>query len=387
MPFAVADRFKLLPPYLFAEIDKKKKAAMKAGHDVINLGIGDPDTPTPPVIVEALQKAAADPATHPYALDNGDPGFRNEIAGFFRRRFGVTLDPEKEIWPTIGSKEALANFAFAFVNPGEITLVPEPCYPVYRGATYFAGGVPLYMDLREENDFFPDLDAIDPRDAARAKVLWLNYPNSPTGKLATKAFFEKAVAFAKKYNIIILQDAAYTEMYFDGKAISILEIPGAKDVALELHSCSKTFSMTGWRVGWACGNADLVQGLGRMKSNVDSGIWTAIQRASTVALQNYDAIVPPLMKMYKQRRDTFCNGLNSIGWNVKPPEGTFYTWIKVPKGATSAETTTRLLEEAHIVTTPGNGFGAPGEGYIRATLTVPEERLAEAVQRIKKLKW
>lgn len=387
MPFAVADRFKLLPPYLFAEIDKKKKAAMKAGHDVINLGIGDPDTPTPRVIVEALQKAAADPATHPYALDNGDPAFRNEIASFFKRRFGVTLDPEKEIYPTIGSKEALANFAFAFVNPGEITLVPEPCYPVYRGATYFAGGVPLYMDLREENDFFPDLDAIDPRDAARAKVLWLNYPNSPTGKLATKAFFEKAVAFAKKHGIIILQDAAYTEMYFDGKAMSIFEIPGAKDVALELHSCSKTFSMTGWRVGWACGNADLVQGLGRMKSNVDSGIWTAIQRAATVALQNYDAIVPPLMKMYKQRRDTFCNGLNAIGWNVKPPEGTFYTWIKVPKGRTSAETTTRLLEEAHIVTTPGNGFGAPGEGYVRATLTVPEERLAEAVQRIKKLKW
>ncbi|MCZ7647798.1 MAG: LL-diaminopimelate aminotransferase [Planctomycetota bacterium] len=387
MPYQVADRFKHLPPYLFAEIDKRKKAALAAGHDVINLGIGDPDTPTPKIIIEALQKAAEDPATHQYALDNGDPAFRAQIAAFMKQRFGVDLDPGSEIYPTIGSKEALANFAFAFVNPGDITLVPEPCYPVYRGSTYFAGGVPLYMDLKEENDFFPDLDAIDPRDAARAKVLWLNYPNSPTGKLATREFFEKAVAFAKRYDILILQDAAYTEMFFDGRAISILEIPGGKDVALELHSCSKTFSMTGWRVGWACGNKDLVAGLGRMKSNVDSGIFTAVQRAAIVALQHYDEIVPPLMSMYKQRRDTFCNGLKAIGWKVKPPEATFYCWIRVPDGFTSTQTTLRLLEEAHIVTVPGNGFGAPGEGYVRATLTVPEARLAEAVERIKKLKW
>lgn len=387
MPFPVADRFKHLPPYLFAEIDKRKKAAVAAGHDVINLGIGDPDTPTPKVIIDALKEAADDPSTHQYALDNGDPAFRKQIAAFFKKRFKVELDPETEIYPTIGSKEGLANFAFAFVNPGDITLVPEPCYPVYRGATYFAGGVPLYMDLTEENDFFPDFDRIDPRDAKRAKVLWLNYPNSPTGKLATKAFFEKAVAFAKKHEIIILQDAAYTEMFFDGPALSILEIPGGKDVALELHSCSKTFSMTGWRAGWACGNRELVAGLGRMKSNVDSGIFTAVQRAATVALQHYDEIVPPLMAMYKQRRDTFCNGLKSIGWKVRPPEATFYCWIRVPQGYTSTQTTMKLIDEAHIITVPGNGFGAPGEGYIRATLTVPEARLAEAVDRIKKLKW
>ena len=387
MSFPIAERFRRLPPYLFAEIDKKRKAALAAGHDVINLGVGDPDTPTPKLIIEALQKAAEDPGTHTYALDNGDPAFRRQISAFFQKRFGVKLDPDTEIYPTIGSKEALANFAFAFVNPGDLTLVPEPCYPVYRGATYFAGGIPLYMDLRPENDFFPDLEAIDPRDAARAKVLWLNYPNSPTGKLATRAFFERAVAFAKKHGCIILQDAAYTEMYFEAKALSILEIPGGKDVALELHSCSKTFSMTGWRVGWAAGNKELIAGLGRMKSNVDSGIFTAIQRAAGVALEHYDEIVPPLMAMYKKRRDTFCSGLQAIGWNVRPPEGTFYCWIPVPKGQTSAQVCTRLLEEAHIVTTPGNGFGAPGEGYIRATLTVPEERLAEAVARIKKLKW
>lgn len=387
MPFTVADRFRRLPPYLFAEIDKKRKAALAAGHDVINLGIGDPDTPTPKVIVEALQKAAADPATHTYALDNGDPVFRRQIAAFMQKRFGIELDPDTEIYPSIGSKEALANFAFAFINPGDLALVPEPSYPVYRGATCFAGGLPLYMDLTPEHDFFPDLDAIDPRDAARAKVLWLNYPNSPTGKLATRAFFEKAVAFAKTYGCIILQDAAYTEMYFDAKALSILEIPGGKDVALELHSCSKTFSMTGWRVGWAAGNRELIAGLGRMKSNVDSGIFTAIQRAATVALQHYDEIVPPLMAMYKKRRDTFCQGLRALGWNVRPPEGTFYCWIPIPKGYTSVQVCTRLLEEAHIVTTPGNGFGAPGEGFIRATLTVPEERLALAVERIGKLKW
>lgn len=387
MPFAVADRFRRLPPYLFAEIDKKKKAAVAAGRDVINLGIGDPDTPTPQVIIDAIQKAVTDPATHCYALDNGDPTFRKEISRFMEKRFGVKLDPGTEIYPTIGSKEALANLAFAFVNPGDITLVPEPCYPVYRGATYFAGGLPVYMDLKPENDFFPDLDRVDPRDAARTKILWLNYPNSPTGKLATKAFFEKAIAFAKKYGCLICQDAAYTEMAFDGRAFSIFEVDGAKDVAIELHSCSKTFSMTGWRVGWACGNKDLVAGLGRMKSNVDSGIFTAVQRAATTALQNYDQIVPPLMKMYRQRRDTFCNGLKAIGWNVRPPEGTFYCWIPVPKGFTSTQVSARLLEEADIVTTPGNGFGAPGEGYIRATLTVPEERLALAVERIKKMKW
>ena len=387
MAFSVADRFRRLPPYLFAEIDRKKKALVAAGRDVINLGIGDPDTPTHRIIVEALQRAAADPATHCYALDNGDPDFRREIARFMQRRFQVELDPESEIYPTIGSKEALANLAFAFINPGDLALVPEPCYPVYRGATYFAGGIPLYMDLRPENDFFPDLDAVDARDAERVRILWLNYPNSPTGKLATRAFLEKAIAFARRHGCLIVQDAAYAEMGFEGRALSILEVPGGRDVAVELHSCSKTFSMTGWRVGWACGSRELIAGLGRMKTNVDSGIFTAIQRAATVALQHYDQIVPPLMAMYKRRRDVFCDGMRRVGWKVRPPEGTFYCWIPIPPGHTSTQVSARLLDEAAVVTTPGIGFGAPGEGFIRTTLTVPEPRLEEAVERIGKLQW
>lgn len=385
--FPPAYRLSKLPPYLFAEIDRKKKALSASGADVINLGIGDPDLPTPTPIIEALAAAAHDPATHTYALDDGDPLFRREIAAYMRRRFGVELDPAAEILPTIGSKEALANFPYAFVNPGDLCLVPEPCYPVYRSSVYFAGGVPLFLDLKAENDFFPDFDAVDPRDAARAKILYLNYPNSPTGKLATREFFKKAVTFAEKYDLIILQDAAYTEMAFEGRALSLLETPGARERTIELHSCSKTFNMTGWRVGWACGCAALVRGLARIKSNVDSGVFTAIQRAATVALQKHEELVPPLTEIYRRRREVFCNGLQKIGWNLRPPEATFYCWIPVPDGWNSAKTCTRLLEEAHLVTVPGNGFGAPGEGFIRATLTVPEARLAEAVERIGKLSW
>jgi LL-diaminopimelate aminotransferase len=385
--FALAQRFSKLPPYLFAEIDRKKKELVAAGRDVINLGIGDPDLPTPKPIIEALANAAADPATHSYALDDGDNVFRAGIAAFMQKRFGVQLDPNGEILPTIGSKEALAHFPLAFVNPGDICLVPEPCYPVYRSATYFAGGIPLFMDLKPENDFFPDLDALDPRDAVRAKILWLNYPNSPTGKLATRAFFEKVVAFAERYDLIVVQDAAYTEMAFDGRPLSILEIPGAKERCLEFHSCSKTFNMTGWRVGWACGARSLIKGLARVKTNVDSGIFTAIQRAATTALQKYDELVPPLMETYRRRREVFCGGLRRIGWNVRPPEATFYCWIPVPQGWSGTKVCARLLEEAHVVTVPGSGFGRPGENFIRATLTVPEERLEEAIERIKRLTW
>jgi LL-diaminopimelate aminotransferase len=387
MPFAVADRFKRLPPYLFAEIDKKKKAAVAAGRDVINLGIGDPDLPTHPLIIEALRKAAGDPATHQYALDNGDPVFRREIAAYMRRRFGVQLDPDTEIYPTIGSKEALNNFALAFLNPGDRSLVPEPCYPVYRSATYFAGAEPMFMDLRAERDFFPDLAALKTRDLERVRMLWLNYPNSPTGKLATRKFLEEAVKFARSHGFSIAYDNAYSEMGFDGRALSILEIEGGREAALEFHSCSKSFSMTGWRVGWVCGNRELVAGLGRMKCNVDSGIFTAIQRAATAALQHYGEIVPPLMELYRRRRDVFAAGLASAGWKVRPPEGTFYFWIPIPKGCTSAQVSARLLEECDVVTTPGIGFGPPGEGFIRATITVPEARLAQAVERIGKLKW
>ncbi len=385
--FEIASRLKKLPPYLFAEIDKKKKAAIAAGRDVINLGIGDPDTPTPDFIIEALARAARDPATHQYALDNGDPAFRKEIAAFMKRRYGVSLNPDSEIYPTIGSKEAIAHFPLAFIEPGDMALIPDPCYPPYRSGVIFAGGVPVYMDLEAENDFFPDFGKVDPRDAVRARILYLNYPNSPTGKLATRDFFRDAVAFAEKYDLIIVQDAAYGEMSFSEPAISILEIPGARERAVEFHSMSKTFNMTGWRVGFAAGAAELISGLGRIKTNVDSGIFTAIQRAATEALRRYEEVVPGLTKMYRERRDVFISGLKKAGWKVRPPEATFYCWIPCPKGWSSADTCARLLEEADIVTTPGNGFGTAGEGYIRATLTVEAKRLAEAAARIAKISW
>ncbi|MBN1809106.1 MAG: LL-diaminopimelate aminotransferase [Planctomycetes bacterium] len=387
MPFEIADRLSQLPPYLFAEIDKKKKAAIAAGRDVINLGIGDPDTPTPPVIIEALREAAGDPATHQYALDNGDPVFREAIAAWFKGRYGVSFNPATEIYPTIGSKEAIGHFPLAFINPGDAALIPEPGYPPYRGGTVFAGGVPVAMPLLRENGFFPDLDAVPAEDAAAARIIYVNYPNSPTGVLATAEFFERLIDFARSHDLIIVQDAAYAEMAYAGRAISIFEVEGARDRAIEFHSFSKTFNMTGWRVGYAVGNSELVAGLGRIKTNLDSGIFTAIQRAATVALRHYDELVPPLVEMYRRRRDTFCSGLADAGWDVDPPASTFYVWIPVPEGCTSAAVTLKLLEEASIVTTPGNGFGAPGEGYIRATLTAPEERLSEAVERIRSLKW
>jgi LL-diaminopimelate aminotransferase len=377
----------MLPPYLFAEIDKKKKAAVAAGKDVINLGVGDPDTPTPKVIIDALAEAAKDPATHQYALDNGDPVFRETISKWFAKRYGVKFDPATEIYPTIGSKEAIAHFPLAFLNPGDAALIPEPGYPPYRSGTVFAGGVPIPMDLARANGFFPDLDRIDPRLAKTARIIYVNYPNSPTGVLATRAFFEKLVRFAASYDLIIIQDAAYAEMAYEGRAISIFEVEGARERAVEFHSCSKTFNMTGWRVGFAVGGRELIAGLGRIKTNVDSGIFTAIQRAATVGLNHYDELVPPLVAMYRRRRDTFCTGLKGIGWDVQPPQATFYVWIPVPKGLKSADVTIKLFDEASIVTTPGSGFGLSGEGYIRATLTAPEDRLAEAVRRIKALKW
>jgi len=380
-------RLSALPPYLFAEIDKKKKAAMAAGKDVINLGIGDPDTPTPGVIIEALAEAARDPATHQYALDNGDPAFRSAISEWFARRYGVKLDHESEIYPTIGSKEAIAHFPLAFLDPGQGALIPEPGYPPYRGGVVFAGGIPFPMDLKKQNGFFPDLDAVDTRLAAMSRLIYVNYPNSPTGVLATREFFQKLVAFAQKHDLIIVQDAAYAEMAYEGRALSILEIEGARERAIEFHSFSKTFNMTGWRVGFAAGGSELIAGLGRVKTNVDSGIFTAIQRAAAVALKHYDALVPPLVEMYRRRRDTFCGGLSRMGWDVVPPQSTFYVWIPAPKGFTSVEVTLKLLEEASIVTTPGSGFGLAGEGYIRATLTAPEDRLALAVERMKSLKW
>lgn len=383
--FVKSQRLQQLPPYLFAEIDKKKKAALAAGRDVINLGVGDPDTPTPEPIIRSLQKAVEVPAYHQYALDQGAPELRQSIADFCRRRYRIDLDPATEILPTIGSKEAIAHFPLAVINPGDVGLVPDPCYPVYRSSTRFAGGEVYTLPLTADRGFLPDLDSI-PADVWRlARLLFLNYPNNPTGATVDLAYLEKVVALARQHDVVVAQDAAYNEMYYETPPPSILEIPGARDVAIEFHSLSKTFNMTGWRVGFAVGGAPLVAALGQVKANSDSGIFTAIQMAARTALDEYETLTPPLRAMYQKRRDVFVNGLRSLGWNVPTPPATFYVWIPTPKGISSIDLCGRLLEEVDVVTTPGVGFGPSGEGYIRAALTVNEDRLREAVARIGKL--
>lgn len=385
--FEKAERLRKLPPYLFAEIDKKKKAAIAAGKDVINLGVGDPDTPTPRPIIESLKHNVENPAFHQYALDQGAPELRASIASFCRGRYGLELDPNGEILPLIGSKEGLAHFPLAVLNPGDVALVPDPCYPVYKSSTNFAGGEVHLMPLLPSRGFRPDFSAIPDVVWEKAKLLFLNYPNNPTGAVADLAFYREVLDLARKHGLVVAQDAAYNEMYFDEPPPSMLQIPGAKDHVVEFHSLSKTFNMTGWRVGFAVGAAPLVGALGQVKANTDSGIFTAIQHAAKTALDEYGAITPPLRAMYKERRDAFVAAFRKIGWDVQPPSATFYMWLPCPKGYTSTELCAKLLDEAAVVTTPGLGFGKTAEGYIRATLTVPTPRLVEAVERIGKLSW
>ena len=383
--FVKAERLQKLPPYLFAEIDKKKKAAIAAGRDVINLGVGDPDKPTPAAIVKSLQENVENPSFHQYALDQGAPELRRSIASFCEKRYGIDLDPGSEILPLIGSKEGIAHFPLAVLNPGDISLVPDPCYPVYRSGSLFAGADVYTMPLEASLGFRPDLDAIPVDVYTRARLLFLNFPNNPTGGTADLPYFEKVVALAKTHNLVIAQDAAYNEMYFDQPAPSILQVPGAKDHAVEFHSLSKTFNMTGWRVGFAIGGAPLIAALGQVKANTDSGIFTAIQFAATTALDHYDELTPPIRALYKERRDAFVGALKAIGWDVPTPQATFYVWIPCPEGYTSTELCGRLLDEADVVTTPGLGFGRTADGYIRAALTVDTPRLLQAVDRIGKL--
>lgn len=382
--FVKSQRLQKLPPYLFAEIDKKKKAALAQGRDVINLGVGDPDRPTPDLIIKALQKHCENPKFHQYALDQGDPELRRSIAAFCKRRYGLDLDPDREILPLIGSKEGLAHFPLAVLNPGDISLVPDPCYPVYRSSSLFAGADTYTMPLEARLGFKPDLDAIPPDVFTRARLMFLNYPNNPTGRMAGLDFFTKVVDAAKERGFVIAQDAAYNEMYFDEPAASILQVPGAKDVAVEFHSLSKTFNMTGWRVGFAIGNADMIAALGQVKANTDSGIFTAIQFAAKEAIDHAEELIPPLRAMYRERRDAFVNGLRAAGLDAPAPDATFYVWIPCPEGISSTELCERLLEKADVVTTPGVGFGRSAEGYVRAALTVETPRLLEAVERIRK---
>jgi len=385
-PIEFANRIKTLPPYLFAAIDEMKQKAIARGVDIINLGIGDPDLPTPTPIIERLKQAAADPKNHQYPSYEGLLPFRQAVANWYQRRFGVTLDPRSEVLGLIGSKEGIGHVPLAFVDPGDIVLVPSPGYPVFPVGAIFAGGIPHLMPLLKQNGFLPDLNAIPKDVAKRAKLMFLNSPNNPTSVVAGKDFFDRVVAFALEHQIIVCHDAAYSEIYYDGRRPpSFLEVGGAKDVGIEFHSLSKTFNMTGWRIGFAVGNKRILAGLGKVKSNLDSGIFQAVQEAGITAIQSDDQLTDGLRKLYQERRDVLVPGLKKLGLDVDTPPAAFYVWIAVPKGYTSTAFTAHLLEKAGIVTTPGNGFGAAGEGYIRMTLTTPKERLAEVVERIRKV--
>jgi LL-diaminopimelate aminotransferase len=384
-PIEFAGRIKSLPPYLFAAIDEMKQKAIARGVDIINLGIGDPDLPTPTPIVERLRHAAGDPKHHQYPSYEGMLSFRKAVAGWYQRRFGVSLDPASEVLTLIGSKEGIGHIPLAFVDPGDVVLVPSPGYPVYPVGTSFAGGVAHLMPLTKQNGFLPDLAAIPDDVAQKAKLMFLNSPNNPTSVVMSKDYFKRVVAFAQAHRIIVCHDAAYSEIFYDGKRpASFLEVDGAKDVGIEFHSLSKTYNMTGWRIGFAVGNRQVLAGLGKVKSNLDSGVFQAVQEAGIAALECDDQIVNDLRRIYQERRDILVPGLQKLGLEVLNPPAAFYVWVTVPKGYQSASFTAHLLEKAGIVTTPGNGFGAPGEGYIRMTVCTTKERLDEAVERIEK---
>ena len=388
MRIEMAKRIDQIPPYLFAEIDKRKEEMRKKGIDLIDLGIGDPDLPTPKPIIERLKKAAENPKNHRYPSYEGMIEFRTAVAQWYERRFGIKLDPETEVLSLIGSKEGIAHIPLAFVDPGDIVLVPSPGYPVYRVSTLFAGGTPYFLPLRKENGFLLNVSQIPEPVAKKAKLLFINYPNNPTSAVAERSFFEEVVAFARRHQIIVCHDAAYSEVAFDGyHPLSFMEVEGAREVGVEFHSLSKTFNMTGWRIGFAVGHPEILAGLGRVKTNIDSGLFQAIQEAGTEALNHFDTPLPEIISIYERRRDVMVKGLRELGLEVDRPKATFYLWIQVPKGYTSAQFATVLLEQAGIVATPGNGFGEDGEGFIRMALTVDEKRLNEAIERLKGIRF
>jgi len=387
-PIHPAARIKALPPYLFAAIDEMKQKAIARGIDIINLGIGDPDLPTPAPIIERLKQAAAEPKNHQYPSYEGLASFRQAVAAWYKRRFGVQLNPADEVLTLIGSKEGIGHVPLAFVDPGDVVLVPSPGYPVYPVGTSFAGGIPYVMPLPKANGFLPDLGAVPAEVARRAKLMFLNSPNNPTSAVAGREFFKRVVAFAREHQIIVCHDAAYSEIYYDGqRPASFLEVEGAKEVGIEFHSLSKTFNMTGWRLGFAVGNKQVLSGLGKVKSNLDSGVFQAVQEAGMTALELGEQVTDRIRAVYQARRDVLVPALKKLGLDVEMPRAAFYVWVAIPFGYTSTSFTTHLLEKAGIVTTPGNGFGLEGEGYIRMALTTPKERLAEAVARIEKTRW
>jgi len=376
-----AHRLDNLPPYLFALIDAMKAEKRAQGVDVIDLGVGDPDLPTPSHIIEALVEAARNPATHHYPDYTGMLSFREAVAAWYRDRFGVELDPKTEVLALIGSKEGIAHIPEAFVNPGDYVLVPDPGYPVYKTSTLFAEGNIWKMPLTEENGFLPDFSAIPLDICAKSRIMFLNYPNNPTGAIAPLSFFEEAVAFAKEHDIIIVHDNAYSEISFDGyKAASFLEVDGAMDVGIEMHSLSKTYNMTGWRIGMAAGSADIIAGLGRVKTNVDSGAFDAIQMAAITALSSSQECIADSCAVYEERRNILVSGLRDLGFDVTSPKATFYVWLKVDDSMAFAA---KMLNEAGIVVTPGTGFGDAGEGYVRFAITRSVERIEEALERMR----
>lgn len=384
--FELADRVKNLPPYLFASIDRMKAEAKEKGVDLIDLSIGDPDIPTPANIVETMKRAVENPINHRYPSYEGMPSFRRAVATWYKRRFNVDLDPSAEVLSLIGSKEGIGHIPLAFVNPGDIVLVPSPCYPVYPVGTLFAGGESYIMPLFESNGFLPDLSSIPEDILKKAKLMFINYPNNPTSAVAGREFFERVVEIAKTYNIIICHDAAYSEIYYDDRRpMSFLEVNGAKDVGVEFHSLSKTYNMTGWRIGFVVGNQDVIAGLGKIKTNLDSGVFQAIQEAAITALNTGDEVLRPIRNTYQERRDVLYYGLKRVGLHVIKPEATFYLWARVPEGYDSSGFVAHLLERAGVMITPGIGFGAPGEGYVRFALTVGVERIEEAIERIEKV--
>ena len=379
----LARRLDKIPPYLFVEISRKIAEKKAQGIDVISFGIGDPDIPTPPSIVERLRETALDAPNHRYPESDGLPEFRQAAADWYQRRFGISLDPDKEILSLIGAKEGIGHAALCFLDPGDVALVPDPGYPVYSVGTWFAGGECHWMPLLEENGWLPDLDAIPEHVARAAKVMWLNYPNNPTGAIAEPDYFEKVVEFATRYDIAVLHDASYTEVAFDGfKPTSFLQTPGAIEVGMEFHSLSKSYNMTGWRLGVAAGNAEMIDALMVVKSNLDSGVPQAIQYMGIEALNGPLDAIDERNAVYQRRRDRVLETLRGMGLHVDPPKAGLYVWARIPHGYTSAQITESLLEQCDIVVTPGNGYGAYGEGYIRLSLTIDDENMERGLQRL-----
>lgn len=382
----VAARLEGIPPYLFAELDRSKRKAEDSGLELIDFGVGDPDLPTPPSVIDRLCQAARDPANHRYPSYHGMVELRTAVATWYERRFRVNLDPETEVLVLIGAKEGIAHAFWALVNPGDWVLLPDPCFPMYRAQTHLCGGIPHSLPLLRENNWLPDLDSLKGEVAEKAKLLVLNYPNNPTGAVAPLEFFQAAVDFARKYGMAIFNDAVYAEIAFDGyRPVSIFEVEGAKDFALEFYSLSKTYSMTGWRIGFCLGNRDLISALLKVKQNVDSGVPLAIQYAGVEALTGPQESVESLRRTYQERRDLLADGLRELGWEVALPKATFYLWVQTPSGQSSLEFAKSLIERARVLVAPGIGFGEFGEGWVRFALTVGKEKIQEAIRRLELL--